>query len=113
MTIDAIGYVRSDISGIRRSWDEQQIRSLAKRLGYNLRKTIVFSAHTDRPDCRLEIVVDRLDGIEAVITPSAHHFADGMVPATLVGKLDVITVDDEHTYARWPNGQLPSEMTAR
>lgn len=106
---DALGYLRKDISGVRQQWDEQQIRSLAKRYGYNLRKTITFGPDTDRPEFRLCNVVAGLE-VDAVLVPSAAHFDDGEVPAELVKLTDVITVDPEHTYARWPLGTLPAEF---
>lgn len=97
-TIDAIGYVRQDISGCHQQWDETQVRSLAKRLGYNLRKTVVFSDRTDDPVARLRNVATTL-GVDAVITPSADHLG-GDVPAELWRAVDVITVSPEWTYAR-------------
>ncbi|GAB2710479.1 hypothetical protein [Nocardia thraciensis] len=102
----AIGYLRKDVSGFRQGWDEARIRSLAKRLGYNLCKTITFGENTEKPDCRLRIIVARL-GVDAVIVPSPGHFEAREVPADLVSVVDVITVDPEHTYARWANGELP------
>ncbi|RDI50896.1 hypothetical protein [Nocardia mexicana] len=102
---DAIGYLRKDISGIHQRWDEIQMRSLAQRLGYNLRKTITFDTHTVHPVYRLGIVATRLE-VDAVFVPSAAHF-DGRIPADLVAIADVITVSPEATYARWGNGELP------
>ncbi|WP_328659892.1 hypothetical protein [Nocardia salmonicida] len=98
-TYDAIGYVRKDISGCRQQWDETQLRTLAKRLGYNLRKTVAFSDRTDNPVDRLRITVGRL-GVDAVIVPSAAHFG-GTVPADLVAMVDVITVSPHETHARF------------
>ncbi|MCU1645584.1 MAG: hypothetical protein JWN03_5859 [Nocardia sp.] len=95
----AIGFLRSDVSGARRQWDEIQIRSAAARLGYDLRKIVVFSATTERPVYRLRLVVDRL-GIDAIVTPSIAHFDAGEVPADLVAVVDIITLSPEHTYAR-------------
>ncbi|WP_067693932.1 hypothetical protein [Nocardia jejuensis] len=96
----AIGFLQSDISGVRQQWDEIQIRSLAKRLGYDLRKTVVFNATTDRPVQRLRVLVDRL-GVDAVIVPSAAHFDGAEVPTDLVAVADVVTVDPQDTFARW------------
>lgn len=100
-TIDAIGYLRQDTSGIRQQWDETQMRSLAKRLGYNLRKTVVFGERTDDPVHRLITVVRNL-GVDAVIVPSPDHFEGGAVPGALVAVVDVITVEPEQTFTRWP-----------
>lgn len=106
MTFVALGYLRKDVSRQQQRWDEAQIRSLAKRLGYNLCKTIVSSERTDAPIQLLMAVVAQLDA-EAVIVPGADHFDDRTVPAELVEITDVITVKPEHTYARWPSGELP------
>ncbi|MFD8101948.1 hypothetical protein ACFV24_20615 [Nocardia fluminea] len=99
-TNDAIGYVRKDVSGCRQQWDETELRTLAKKLGFNLRKTVAFSARTDDPVNRLCITVGRL-GVDAVIVPSAEHFG-GTVPADLVAMVDVITVSPRATHTRFP-----------
>ncbi|RDI65831.1 hypothetical protein [Nocardia pseudobrasiliensis] len=88
----AIGYLRRDVAGSRQHWEEIQIRSLAKRLGYDLRKTIAFGAHTDNPAHRLRAIVNSL-GVAAVIVPSLAHFDGGEIPAPLRGAT-VITVAD-------------------
>ncbi len=108
----AIGYVRSDISGLRQQWDEIQIRSVARRLGYTLAKTIVSGPYTENPVQRLIDTVQTREA-EAVIVPSADHF-DGEVPTELVAVADVITVSPEQTYARWiipPDA--PADMGSR
>lgn len=107
----AIGYLRSDISGERRQWDERQNRSRAARLGYTVAKTVVFSQRTDDPIQRLVNVI-RNTGAEAVVVPSADHLG-GEIPEALVRVADVITVQPEKTYARWSTGQLPDEMRTR
>lgn len=94
----ALGYLRSDISGVAQVWDETQIRSLAKRLGYELCKTVVFGKDTDHPASRLLNVVRRLD-VDAVIAPSLDHLDGTAEP--VVRTCDVITVSPESTYARW------------
>ncbi|NKY88177.1 hypothetical protein [Nocardia veterana] len=106
MTFVALGYLRKDVSRQQQRWDEAHIRSLARRLGYNLSKTIVASELTVDPIRRLMDVVVKVDA-EAVIVPSAAHFADRVIPPELVEITDVITVSPEHTYARWPTGKLP------
>ncbi|MEV5651001.1 hypothetical protein AB0L57_22345 [Nocardia sp. NPDC052254] len=83
MSIDAIGYVRSDISGINQHVDEEQLRNLAKSRGYNLRKTIVFGSRTDDPELRLGVVLGRMDTVEVVLVPSTAHFDDGVVPEAI------------------------------
>lgn len=103
---NAIGWLRSDVSGARQEWDEAQIRGVAQRLGYDLRKTVVFGPCTDRPLHRLRMLVSRL-ALEAVIVPSVEHFEHGMVPAELVAIADVITVTPVQTYARYATGELP------
>lgn len=94
----AIAYLRADVSGARQAWDEIHNRSLAKRLGYNLARTVVFSEHTDDPIARLINVVGNL-GAQAVIVPRLDHFG-GQVPDALVEVADVITVDPHDTYSR-------------
>ncbi|MFE5458563.1 hypothetical protein [Nocardia sp. NPDC056564] len=94
----ALGYVRSDISGPQQAWDETQIRSLAKRLGYDLVTMIAFDADTDYRIDQLETAV-KINDAEAVITPSLDHLDDSV--DLLVKSCDVITVRPENTYARW------------
>ncbi|GAA5079179.1 hypothetical protein GCM10023319_18550 [Nocardia iowensis] len=94
----ALGYLRQDISGAHRAWDETQIRSLAKRLGYDLVDTVVLGSDTDHRILHLLNVV-RTSGAEAVIAPCLDHL-DGTVDP-LVETCDVITVRPENTYARW------------
>lgn len=98
-TPTAIGYLRSDVSGTRQPWDEMRNRSLAKRLGYTVAKTVVFSEHVEDPVQRLINVVRRMRA-EAVVVPNLEHFG-GTVPDELVRVVDVITVDPHDTYARW------------
>ncbi|GAB0107692.1 hypothetical protein JMUB6875_66890 [Nocardia sp. JMUB6875] len=108
----AIAYLRSDISGARQSWDETNNRSTAKRLGYDLAKTVVFTQHTDDPIQRLINVARRL-GADAVVVPSLAHFG-GQIPAQLVAVADVITVEPHQTYARWViPPDAPAEMRSR
>jgi hypothetical protein len=95
----ALGYLRKDVSGVAQVWDETQIRSLAKRLGYELSKTVTFTASTHHPVGRLLSVVRNLD-VDAVIAPSLQHF-DGALPDELVQVCDLITVRPENTFARW------------
>ncbi|MEV6773381.1 hypothetical protein AB0N05_32590 [Nocardia sp. NPDC051030] len=95
----AIGFLRHDVSGAQQQWDEAQIQHLARRLGYDLCKTLIFGPETDRPLLRVRTAVSRLDA-DAVITPSLEHF-DGQVPDDVVEVADVITVSPENTYARW------------
>ncbi|WP_433655647.1 hypothetical protein ACQPW1_32505 [Nocardia sp. CA-128927] len=94
----AIGYLRRDVSGVSQPWHETQIRSLAKRLGYELAKTVVFGPDTDEPVERLLNVVRAVEA-EAVVVPSAEHFG-GKVPERVVRVCDVITVSPQYTYAR-------------
>lgn len=98
---NAIGFLASEVSGVRQTWDEAQIRSIAKRLGYDLCKILV-----SQPIGQLKATVTRLDA-ESVIVPSAAHFDGGQVPADLVRTVDVITVDPLQTWARGAAGTLP------
>lgn len=95
----AVGFLRSDISESRRQWDEGRIKNLAFRLGYDLRKIVVFGPHTDRPIHRLRVLVSRLD-VDAIITPNLEHLG-GVAPDEIVQFADVITVETQETYARW------------
>ncbi|GAB4589801.1 hypothetical protein [Nocardia sp. IFM 10818] len=95
----ATGYLRSDVSGARQQWDENEIRGSAAKLGFDLRKTIVFGPHTDRPIHRLRVSVDRL-GVDAVFVPSAAHFAGGEIPPELVAVAAVVTLSPETVHAR-------------
>jgi hypothetical protein len=110
----AIGYLRSDVSGISQQWHETQIRSLAKRFGYDLSRIVVFNERTDDPVQRLLNVVTNTEA-EAVFAPSEDHFG-GPVPLSLVNVCDVVTVDDEHTRSRdlaarlQPPQPVPSEI---
>ncbi|WP_194816117.1 hypothetical protein [Nocardia sp. XZ_19_385] len=95
----AIGFLRRDVSGISQTWDEIQIRSLAKRLGYDLAKIVVFGSETDLSLSRL-IGVLRQSAADAVFVPNVAHFDGAEISAELVQVCDVITVSPEATYAR-------------
>jgi hypothetical protein len=96
----AIGYLRRDVSGTRQPWDEEQIRSLARRFGYDLSRIVAFSNHTDEPHQRLCNVVGRI-GATAVFVPSLDHFlTPEEVPAALLTLADIVTVDTRFTYTR-------------
>jgi hypothetical protein len=97
----AIGYLRRDVSGGAQAWHETQMRSLAKRLGYDFAKTVVFGASTGDPIGRLRMAVQYGDvEIEAVIVPGEDHFEGGVVPDSLIQLCDVITVTPQETYSR-------------
>lgn len=88
----ALGYLRSDVSGVSQLWDEAQIRRLASRLGYDFSGMVLYDPLSGRPPlARLKAQATRLDA-EAVIVPGADHFEGGQVPESLVRQLDVITV---------------------
>ncbi|WP_280336126.1 hypothetical protein [Nocardia wallacei] len=106
MTFLALGYLRTDVSQLRRQWDEAQIRRLARRLGYTLGTTVTLGDPPGDPTRQLMNVVTAV-GADAVAVPSADHFESGAIPAGLVAVTDVITVAPEHTYARWATGELP------
>ncbi|MFC9966356.1 hypothetical protein ACFVH4_19175 [Nocardia ignorata] len=94
----AIGYLRSDVSGVNKDWHQIQIRTLAQRLGYELTKTVEFSANTADPLDRLIETVTR-ERPDAVVTPSAEHLG-GDIPKGLVAIADVITVLPQETHSR-------------
>ncbi|WP_040735304.1 hypothetical protein [Nocardia tenerifensis] len=101
----ALGYLRRDISGAQQEWDETQIRNIAKRLGYDLAKTLLFDADTDYRLDQLQTAI-QVSHAEALIVPTLDHLGGTADP--LVKICDVITVRPENTYARWafpPAGQ--------
>ncbi|MET9487924.1 hypothetical protein [Nocardia sp. NPDC006630] len=103
----AVGYLRSDVSGIRQAWDEEQIRSRARRLGYDFAKLVVADGRSGRHlTAALKSAITRLDA-EAVIVPDATHFEGHVIPDDLVKAADVITVDPDETYARWGIPPIP------
>ncbi|MEV6320637.1 hypothetical protein AB0M45_05480 [Nocardia sp. NPDC051787] len=104
----AIGYLRRDVSGVSQTSDEIQIRSIAKRLGYELAKTVVFGPETDSPLSRLLNVVRRVDA-RAVIVPGVQHLG-WEVPPELVKVVDVITVNPQNTYTRLAPGFSDGRM---
>ncbi|WP_280293130.1 hypothetical protein [Nocardia abscessus] len=83
----------------------------AKRLGYELAKTVVFGLETDSPLSRLMNVVRRVD-VDAVIVSGVRHFG-GEVPPELVKVVDVITVDSTKTYARGRQGAAAAGCSHR
>ncbi len=100
MSIDAIGYVRSDISGTSQRIDEERLRAHAKSYGYNLRKTIVFGSRTDNPEFRLGSVLDRLSGVRALIVPTEQHFDGDVVPTAIAARVEVVVVSRPTGLAR-------------
>ncbi|MFE6859663.1 hypothetical protein [Nocardia sp. NPDC057668] len=94
-----LGYVNVEVSGRSRGRDETEIRTLAERFGYDFSDMVVYDPKFGRPPlARLNAQITRLDA-EAVIVPSLAHLMD-VVPEPLVGRVDVITVHPERTYAR-------------
>ncbi|MEV6773032.1 hypothetical protein AB0N05_30805 [Nocardia sp. NPDC051030] len=105
----ALGYLRTDVSRLSQAWDEAQIRKLAERFGYDFAGMVIHDPSTDRPPlARLKSRATRL-AAEAVITPAPTHFEGATIPDSLIAQLDVITVDPEHTYARWSIPPLPTD----
>ncbi|MBL1077110.1 hypothetical protein JK358_22175 [Nocardia sp. 2] len=88
----ALGYIRTDVSGIAQLWDEAQVRATAARLGYDFAEMVVYDPRSGRPPfARLKYQATRL-AAEAVIVPSPDHFEGGCVPESLGKRLEVITV---------------------
>ncbi|MGW4244577.1 hypothetical protein [Nocardia sp. NPDC004722] len=99
-TPTALGYLRTDVSGVSQQWDESEIRRLAAQYGYDLAEIVVYDPTGGRPPlARLKAQATRLVA-EAVFTPSLEHFETGEPPATLVRRLDVVTMHPESTYSR-------------
>lgn len=94
----AIGFMRADISGVSKPWDQIQIRTTGERFGYEVIKTIEFTAHTADPVDQLIRAVAR-DKVKAVVVPSVEHLG-GEIPARLLDAIDVITVAPQTVYAR-------------
>ncbi|GAB2546108.1 hypothetical protein [Nocardia heshunensis] len=98
-TPTALGYLRTDVSGVGQLWDESEIRRLAARYGYDLAEIVVYDPISGRPPfARLKAQATRLDA-EAVFVPSLQHFENGEAPGSLVQRLDVVTVHPESTYS--------------
>ncbi|ONM50577.1 hypothetical protein [Nocardia donostiensis] len=93
----AISYLRTDLCGVRQRWDEIRMRSLAKRLGYNLRKTITFSALSDDRISRLLDQIER-EQAEAVFVPHLDHLEGEH--NRVIAVADVV-VDVDEVYVRW------------
>lgn len=88
----ALGYLRTDVSGIAQLWDESQIRKTASELGYDFSGMVVYDPKSSRsPLARLKSQATRLDA-EAVIVPGPEHFEAGQIPDSLMRQLTVITV---------------------
>ncbi|MFF0543052.1 hypothetical protein [Nocardia thailandica] len=98
----AVGFIQSEVSGIRQHWDETQLRSLAARFGYDLAKTVVLKGRTGDAIDQLCSVVARLNAV-CVFTPSTAHLG-GRIPVELSRLAAVVTVDDRETYARGGTG---------
>lgn len=95
----AIAYLRTDISEIRRRWDETRMRGLSQRLGYDLCRVVALSAASrDRIDRLLDHIA--MENAEAVFVPHLAHLDGEHV--RVVARADVI-VDAEEVYARWPS----------
>ncbi|MFE3190522.1 hypothetical protein ACFXHA_16015 [Nocardia sp. NPDC059240] len=109
-TPTALGYLRTDVSGVSQQWDESEIRRLAARYGYDLAEIVLYDPVSGRPPfARLKAQATRLDA-EAVFVPSLSHFEDGQAPCSLVQRLDVVTVHPESTYSRRVPPPLPDHV---
>ncbi|GAB0105261.1 hypothetical protein JMUB6875_42390 [Nocardia sp. JMUB6875] len=112
-TPTALGYLRTDVSGVSQQWDESEIRRLAARYGYDLAEIVPYDPASGRPPlARLKAQATRLDA-EAVFVPSLEHFPDGEAPGSLVQRLDVVTVHPESTYSRRAAPPVPDRAPVR
>ncbi len=87
----AIGYINVHTSGPRLDWDDQQLRSVAKRLGYTLMKTMTSTGSLD--PVGLLITMVQATGADAVLVPDLSHL-DGADLGWLALVADVIPIDD-------------------
>ncbi len=99
MHIQAIGFLRQDVSGLHQPYDESQIISLAKRLGYHLRIMIICTDGANDIGLQLRNIAEVFRA-DAVVVPSTAHFDGEAVPSKLIRVVDVITVEPEYTYSR-------------
>lgn len=96
----ALGYLRTDVSGIVQLWDESRIRQTASHLGFDLAAIIVYDPLSGRPPlARLKAQATRLDA-EAVIVPDLTHLENSGIPASISGRLELIAVSPEQSYPR-------------
>ncbi|MFC4128467.1 hypothetical protein [Nocardia rhizosphaerae] len=95
----ALGYLRTDISGVGQVWDEERMRFAAEEQGYDLRKTIAFGPTVFDPIGRLAAIAAEL-GVDAVLSPSAAHLG-AVVPDLLRGICAIVVVDPLVTYPRF------------
>ncbi|NEW40760.1 hypothetical protein GV794_01810 [Nocardia cyriacigeorgica] len=94
----AVGFLRTDLSGPRQAWDETTMRSMAKRHGYDLAKTLALpeAADTITP---LSTAIQRTKAV-ALFVPSLEHLG-GTIPRPLT-RVEVIDVDTGRTHAPYP-----------
>lgn len=113
----AISYLRRDISMLNQPWHETQLRSLAKRFGYDHSKTIVF-ARTD-PDRMLRLLHEahRADA-EAIFTPTLAHLDYTDLDTLLAGAAQmgihsIITWNPTFTYQLDSREPRPHKLRRR
>ncbi|WP_147287024.1 hypothetical protein [Nocardia otitidiscaviarum] len=88
-------------------WDQSQLRKRAEQLGLDFADMVVYDPRFGRPPlARLKAQATRLRA-EAIIVPSAEHFAGGQIPVDLIRRVDIITVTPQETYARRVVPPLP------
>lgn len=107
--VPAIAYLRSDVSGACRHWDECRMFRLSERLGYTLCDVLVLcaAAHS-RIDRLLRLIA--IERAEAVFVPHLGHLDGDHMRVVL--QADVI-VDAHEVYARWPSIVSWNDMTCR
>ncbi|WP_067530988.1 hypothetical protein [Nocardia crassostreae] len=101
----ALGYLRTDVSGIGQLWDEERIRRIAERSGYDFCGMVVYDPRTGKPPLAwLRALANRLD-VTAVIAPGPDHFVGGRIPDALMARVEVITVGS-HYLAGYQDNSL-------
>lgn len=102
----AVGYLRTDLSGVAGEFDRAQIITRAARLGYTLTGDVI--EHTAATEHRTEHLLAAVYAhrAEAVIVPTLAHLDKATFDLVLPAA-DIITTQPYETYARqWTSVQV-------